>query len=139
MSAFTIIALFLIFPQETFTEFTYCRENVRGPFQSQCVRLGPDGVGEVRFKRREAEEVQSGVALSPASRERFIGVLNGTKFLADAAKYESNRKVADLGRKVLTLEMPSGRREAQFNYSDLKEVNALAQFFDGLLNQETLV
>jgi len=32
--------------------------------------------------------------------------------------------------------MPSGTREAEFNYSDLKEVNALSVFFDGLLNQQ---
>jgi hypothetical protein len=69
---------------------------------------------------------------------KFLSVIAATNNLADGKNYETKRKVADLGRKHLSLEMPSGTREADFNYSDLKEVNALSAFFDGLLNQQTL-
>jgi hypothetical protein len=44
-----------------------------------------------------------------------------------------------LGLKKLLLEMPSGRREAVFNFSTLKEVTELGTFFDALINQETLL
>jgi hypothetical protein len=79
------------------------------------------------------------VALSVAARERVVALLAGVNYLAGANSYESKRKVADLGRKQLQLETPSGRRTAEFNYSDLKEVNALATFFDALLNQQILI
>ena len=138
MNIITLVLL-LLSPQDTFTQFTYCRENSRGTYESQCVRLDPVGSGEIQFKRRTASEVRLALTLSPAAKERFIAVLAGTNFLSGAEGYESKRKVADLGRKRLTLEMPSGRREAEFNYSDLKEVNALVTFFEAMLNQETTV
>jgi hypothetical protein len=134
------VVLALLFPvlsaQDTFSQFTFCRETSRGVFETQCVQLNPAGTGEFRFKRRGGDEVQAPLTLSPSGRDRFVGLLGGTNYLADAGKYESKRKVADLGRKHLILEMPSGRREAAFNYSELKEVNALTSFFEGIVNQE---
>ena len=72
-------------------------------------------------------------------REKFLSVVAATRNLADREKYESKRKVANLGRKHITLEMASETREAEFNYSDLKEVNTLTTFFDGLINQQVLI
>ena len=129
----------LLLPQDSFTRFSYCRQNSVGLYESQCIELDPSGSGEIRFRRRGADEVQLAVVLSPAGKDRFIGMLAGVNFLAGARDYESRRKVADLGRKRLVLETPSGRREAEFNYSDLKEVQALATFIEAMLNQETLV
>ncbi len=66
--------------------------------------------------------------------------LQETNNLDQADSYESSRtKVADLGKKHLTLELPSGKsREAEFNYSPRKEVIELVNFFDGLINQEAI-
>ena len=138
MSLFTIALFLLLSPPEAFTRFSFCRENARGIFETQCVHLDPTGAGEVRFKRRGADEVQVALTLSQPGRDRFIEVLTGTNFLADGKNYESKRKVADLGRKHLILETPSGRREAEFNFSELKEVSALSSFFEGIINQETM-
>lgn len=134
--------LFLFFlqaPSAPFTAFTYCHEYARGLFEIQCVSVQPDGTGETRIKRRGADEFRAPMAFSQSGRERFLAVLAATEYLAKADSYESKKKVADLGQKRLVLETPGGRREARFNFSDLKEVTALAAFFDGVLNQEILI
>jgi len=123
--------------QAPFTRFTYCREMPRGVYEKQCLAVAADGVGESQLKRRGSDQVQVPFDLSPSGRARFLSVIAATNNLADGKNYETKKKVADLGRKHLSLELPSGTREADFNYSDLKEVNALAAFFDGLLNQQT--
>ena len=126
-------------PQQTFNRFVYCREFPSGVFEKQCLDLKPDGTGQSRFKRRGSEEASSVLNLSSNGREKFLSVVAATRNLADREKYESKRKVANLGRKHITLEMGSETREAEFNYSDLKEVNTLTTFFDGLINQQVLI
>ena len=124
--------------QGAFTRVTYCREFSGGVYEKQCADLKPDGTGQSRLKRRGGTETPAPLSLSPSGRERFLAVIAATRNLADRQKYETKKKVANLGRKHIVLEMPSETREAEFNYSDLKEVNALATFFDGLLNQQAL-
>jgi hypothetical protein len=124
--------------QQDFTKFTYCRESANGQFEMLCIELDPSAVGQARFKRRDDDELKFAISLSPGGKNQFISALSGTKFLEKASTYESKRKVADLGKKHLTLEMPSGRREAEFNYSEMKDVNALVTFFEGLIMQEAI-
>jgi len=134
-----VLALILLSPQQPFTQFTYCRQNPSGSFESLCIQLDPEGNGEARFKRVDDDALRRSVTLSQSGKAQYLSVLSATKYLADSKNYESKRKVADLGLKHLTLESASGRREAEFNYSDLKEVNALVSFFESLLTQEALV
>jgi hypothetical protein len=129
--------LSLLAPQE-FSRFSYCRNNSRGPFEVQCVTLDAAGRGEVRFKRRGADEISVNIQLSPGAQDRYLAIIAATDNLEQGDSYESNRRVADLGLKTLVLEMPEGRREAKFNFSTRKEVTDLVTFFDGLINQETL-
>ena len=102
----------LLLSLQSFSSFSYCRENTRGPYETQCITLNPDGEGDVRFKRREAEMINVKIQLSPSAKDGFLAVLEGTNYLEQADGYESARKVADLGRKNLILEMPSGKRTA---------------------------
>jgi hypothetical protein len=126
--------------QQDFTQFTYCRDaSSASNFETLCVQLDPNGVGEARFKRRDDDDIRLRIELSPGGKTQFLNVLAGTKYLANSANYESKRKVADLGRKHLTLMSSAGQREATFNYSEIKEVSALVTFFEGLITQETLV
>lgn len=134
-----ILALLLVPSQQSFTYFSYCRQTASGSFESLCVQLGPDGVGETRFKHREGDDIKFGMTLSSAGKDQFLSVLAGTKYLANSKNYESKRKVADLGVKHLVLETASGRREAEFNYSDMKDVTALVTFFEGLIQEEAMV
>jgi hypothetical protein len=127
-------------PRDLFTRFLYCHDFSRGLYENQCVELNSDGSGRVRYKLRDnAEEVTADLVLSTPAFDRFFSALVRTKFLAAGATYESKRKVGDLGLKRLAVDVPEGRREATFNYSELKEVRDLAEFFDGLLNQELAV
>jgi hypothetical protein len=124
---------------QAFTKFTYCHESPNGPFEMLCIDFDSAAVGEARFKRRDDDDIRTPITLSAGGKSQFLSVLAGTRYLEKASTYESKKKVADLGKKYLTLEMPSGRREAVFNYSELKEVNALVTFFEGLIVQEALV
>jgi hypothetical protein len=128
----------LVTASDPFSRFSYCRENSRGPYELQCVNLDADGKGEVRFKRRGADEIKVSIELSAAARDHFLSVVAATNYLDQGDTYESGRKVADLGRKTLSIDLPSGNRQADFNYSTRKEVIDLVAFFDALINQETI-
>src|SRR5262245_8460692 len=136
MSFLSVLLLFFMFAD--FSSFTFCRENSRGPFEIQCVQLDPEGKGEAKFKRRGADMITAQIQLSSPARDRFNGVLAATSNLDGADKYESNRKVADLGKKRLTLVTSEGTKEATYNFSERKEVTELTSFFEALLNQQTI-
>src|SRR5262245_37615022 len=121
-----------------FSSFTYCHDNTRGPYETQCVQLDVDGKGEVKFKRRQADTVDLPVQLSASAREKFIALLMATNYLEHPETFESGKKIADLGLKRLTIELPSGKREGSFNFSLRKDIADLSTFFEALLNQETL-
>jgi hypothetical protein len=121
-----------------FSAFTYCHENTRGPYETQCIQLDADAKGEIRFKRREAESVNLPIELSPVARQKFISLLAATNYLEHPETFESGRKIANLGAKHLTVELPTGKREGTFNFSLRKDVTDLSTFFEGLINQETL-
>ena len=121
-----------------FSSFTYCHENTRGPYEVQCIQLDAAAKGEVKFKRRQAETVNVSIDLSPAAREKFVALLGATSYLDHPETFESGKKIADLGAKRLTIEMPSGKREGTFNYSLRKDITDLSNFFEALINQETL-
>lgn len=130
---------FALFLLADFTSFTYCHDNTRGPYEVQCVQLDQNAKGEVKFKRREAETVTVPIQLSDPARDRFLAVLAGTNYVDHPETFESGRKIADLGAKHVTLDMSGTKREATFNYSLRKDVTELQNFFEGLINQETLV
>ena len=121
-----------------FSSFIYCHDNTRGPYETQCVRLDSEAKGEVKFKRREAESIDVQIQLSDTAREKFLSLLAATNNLENPETFESGRKIADLGLKRLTIELPSGKREGTFNFSLRKDITDLSTFFEGLINQETL-
>jgi hypothetical protein len=133
-TAFVFSLLFL----GDFSSFTYCHENSRGPYELQCIQFDANAQGTARFKRREAETVMEPIQLSAAARQKFLTLLAATNYLEHSETFESGKKIADLGAKHLTIEMPSGKREGTFNFSMRKDVTDLSNFFEGLLNQQTL-
>ncbi len=136
MNFLSLVLSFLLLAD--FSSFTFCRENSRGPFEMQCVQLDAAGKGEAKFKRRGADLITAAIQLSPQARDRFDTVIAATGNLSAAEKYESGRKVADLGKKHLTLVTPEGTKEATYNFSERKEVTELTAFFEALLNQQTI-
>jgi hypothetical protein len=130
--------VFVLLTIADFSSFTYCHDNTRGPYETQCIQLDANAQGTVKFKRREAESVSESIQLSAAARQKFLTLLAATNYLDHPETFESGKKIADLGAKHLTIEMPAGKREATFNFSLRKDVTDLSNFFEGLLNQETL-
>ena len=121
-----------------FSSFTYCHDNTRGPFETQCVQLDGVAKGEINFKRRGAETINLPIQLSDPAREKFVSLLAATNYLEHPETFESGRKIADLGAKRLVVELPSGKREGTFNFSLRKDITDLSTFFEALINQETL-
>jgi hypothetical protein len=130
--------LFSLLAAADFSSFTYCHDSTRGPYETQCIQLDAEAKGEVKFKRRQAEMVNMPIQLSPAAGQKFIALLAATNYLEHPETFESGRKIADLGAKHLTVELPSGKREGTFNYSLRKDVTELSNFFEALINQQTL-
>jgi len=133
-SAFFILLLTLA----DFSSFSYCHENTRGPYEVQCIQLDAAAKGDINFKRRQADTVELPLELSPSGREKFLSLLAATNYLENPETFESGKKIADLGKKRLTVEIPSGKREGTFNYSLRKDISDLSTFFENLINQETL-
>jgi len=133
-SAFFILLLTLA----DFSSFSYCHENTRGPYEVQCIQLDAAAKGDIKFKRRQADNVELPFELSPLAREKFLSLLAATNYLENPETFESGKKIADLGKKRLTVEVPSGKREGTFNYSLRKDITDLSTFFENLINQETL-
>jgi hypothetical protein len=133
-----LVTLLLLLQSADFSSFTYCHDHTRGPYEVQCIQFDAQAKGEVKFKRRQAETVNVPIQLSPGARERFLAALAATNYLDRPETFESGRKVADLGAKRLTIELPSGKREATFNYSVRKDVIDLSTFFENLISQETM-
>jgi len=133
-SAFFILLLTLA----DFSSFSYCHENTRGPYEVQCIQLDAAAKGDIKFKRRQADTVELPFELSPSAREKFLSLLAATNYLENPETFESGKKIADLGKKRLTVETPSGKREGTFNYSLRKDITDLSTFFENLINQETL-
>jgi hypothetical protein len=121
-----------------FSTFTFCHDNTRGPYETQCVQLDADAKGEIKFKRRQAETVNLPIQLSPAAREKFVSLLAATNYLEHPETFESGKKIADLGAKRVSIELPSGKREGTFNFSLRKDITDLSTFFEALINQETI-
>jgi hypothetical protein len=135
----TFAALLLSFLALTdFSSFTYCHDNTRGPYETQCIQFDQEAKGEITFKRREAETVNLPIQLSPPAREKFLSLVKATNYLDKPETFESGRKIADLGLKRLKIELPEGKREGTFNFSLRKDISDLSIFFEALLNQETL-
>jgi len=138
VAVFVSLVLFLLPLQQPFVRFSYCHEYPAGLYEKHCIDLKPDGTGQTSLKRRGFDPILANVTLSPAGRDKFLSVVAGTRNLADAPKYESTKKVANLGPKHIVLELASGTKEARFNFSELKEVAALTTFFDALVNQQVM-
>src|SRR5215469_8611064 len=107
---FLLILTVLFLRADTFTHFTYCHETTRGLYELQCAELAPDGKGLVQFKRKGGDAVKLSVNLSASAREKFASILEATNYLDQADTYEASRKVADLGKKRVTVELTSGAK-----------------------------
>ena len=65
------LPLFLFFfAWADFSSFTYCHDNTRGPYETQCVQLDANGKGEINFKRRAGRDGELCRCSFPSRRAR---------------------------------------------------------------------
>ena len=138
MNSVLIISLLSLSLQGGFTTFSFCKEYSRGLYAFQCIDLDASGEGTFKFQAFDADTMDVPVELSADVAAEFVRLLTETDYVAEGVEYESSRAVADLGMKKLAIEGPWGRREAAFNFTDIREVRDLATFFEGLIGQELL-
>ena len=134
-----LVSLLGLFPQSEFTSFSFCRDGLGGTDEVQCVELDPSGKGVFMLTYADADSLDVELQLSASGTGKFIDLLAETDYLADADSYDSGREVLSLGLKTLTLEGPTGTREAVFYLATVREAIELATFLDRLITQEMLL
>lgn len=132
--------LSLLAPQtDGFDRFSFCRENPLLEYSLQCFDLDVEGKGVFSFTPQGAETVKVPFEFSVNGVGRFLELLRETDYLVEGDRYESGRRVANMGIKTMVAEGSWGRREAVFNYSTMDEAADLSTFFERLIVQEMLL
>lgn len=145
MNVFALLIAVWLLPQESFAEFSFCREGVRPDEPVYCIRLNADAAGAFTIMESDGRDfgsddvVEESLSLSAAGSAEFFRMLEDTDYLLEADEYESERSVANLGRKILSIDGEWGTRLATFNYSGRSEVNRLVTFLDGLVSQQLML
>ena len=139
MTSLLLFSLLALLPQSDFTSFSFCRDGLGGTGDVQCIRLEASGEGTFMLMYADADTVDVEFDLSTSGTRKFIDLLAGTDYLAEADEYDSGQEVLSVGRKNMVLEGPQGTREASFYLATRIEVTQLAGFFDRLITQEMLL
>ena len=135
-----VLLLMMLLQKDAFTKMTYCVVRAVGPYEKQCVSLSPTGRGEANLKRRGGDMINVPIVLADRPRDRFLAAVAGVDYMSDTGSWESKNKVANLGLKTITLEGAGPTpRIKEYNYSPQSEVRELGNFFDNVINQETIV
>jgi hypothetical protein len=117
--------------------FAYKFENQRFYIPVIEVDLGPDGAGEVRFKRGESDEViDLKLKASPQTMERIRQLVASTDFIASEEDYQSKKDFSHMGWMTLAARLGGRVRTARFNYTHNIEIKELSEIFHGLATQE---
>ena len=133
-----IVALVFGFQDTGLDRFSFCRESPGGAYVEQCFEIDGNGEGVFRYTPIDADTIEVPFAFSDYGRARFDELLGDTDYLAEADRYPSDRRVANMGTKTMVAEGAWGRREAAFNYSQVDEAADLATFFERLITQEMI-
>lgn len=117
--------------------FAYKFENQRFYIPVIEVDLGPDGAGEVRFKRGESDEVID-LKLKPAPQTlaRIRHLVESTNFVESEEDYQSKKDFSHMGWMTIVARQGGRERKVRFNYTHNAEVKELSDIFHGLAVQE---
>jgi hypothetical protein len=98
------------------------------------------GRGEIRFERRsDAEQITEPFQLSPAALARVRGHWEALGFLDSQANYQGERTYPSMGQTKLTMRKGGRERTAEFNYSQEKDAQGLAEEYRKASEQAELV
>jgi hypothetical protein len=98
------------------------------------------GRGQIRFERRsDTEQITEPFQFSPAALARVRGHFEALNFLDSQANYQGERTYPNMGQTKLTLKKGGRERTAEFNYSQDKEAQGLAEEYRKATEQALLV
>ncbi|MBV9927577.1 MAG: hypothetical protein JOZ96_21345 [Acidobacteria bacterium] len=98
------------------------------------------GRGTIRFERRsDTEQITEPFELSQAALARVRGHFEALNFLDSQANYQGERTYPSMGQTKLTLRKGGRERTAEFNYSQDKEAQGLAEEYRKATEQALLV
>src|SRR5689334_19960829 len=98
------------------------------------------GRGQIRFERRsDTEQITEPFQLSPAALARVRGHFEALNFLDSQANYQGERTYPSMGQTKLTLKKGGRERTAEFNYSQDKDAQELANEYRKAAEQAELV
>ncbi|HXG92619.1 MAG TPA: hypothetical protein VNN73_09645 [Blastocatellia bacterium] len=117
--------------------FFYRFENARFYEPLIEVDVGPDGAGELRFRRGESDEIiDRKFKLLPATLARIRELIAASRFLDSNEEYQDKKDFSHLGWVTLTARAGGRERTVRFNYTINAEIRELADIFRGIATQE---
>jgi hypothetical protein len=98
------------------------------------------GRGQIRFERRsDAEQITEPFELSPAALARVVAHWEALGFLESQANYQGERTYPSMGQTRLTVRRGGRERTADFNYSQVKDAQGLAEEYRKASEQSVIV
>jgi len=116
--------------------FFWRKDNSRGLLESYGVELNGRGTGQFFFKKRNEEEIQLSVKLRISAIETLLSLFQKADFLNEAKEFVSQKKVADMGSKTVRYNTGLKQREVVYNYTEDRNLQEIANFFENLCQQE---
>jgi hypothetical protein len=119
------------------SNFSYRFENKRFFIPLIEIDLSSAGVGELRFKRGEADEIiDRKLKVLPATALRIRHLYDVTQFISSKTEYQDKKDFSHLGWVTLGARGGGRERKARFNYTQNVEIKELSDIFRGLATQE---
>jgi hypothetical protein len=129
-------------PKEDPNAAHYAYEFKQPDFFVYFIRIEHDdaGRGQIRFERRsDAEQITEPFELSAAALARVRGHWEALQFLDSQASYQGERNYPSMGQTKLTMRKGGRERTAEFNYSQDKDAQELANEYRKASEQSVLV
>ncbi|MDT5269007.1 MAG: hypothetical protein QOH49_1193 [Acidobacteriota bacterium] len=99
-----------------------------------------NGRGQIRFERRsDAEQITEPFELSPVALARVRARWDALGFLDSQANYQGERTYPSMGQTKLIMRRGGRERTAEFNYSQDKDAQGLAEEYRKASEQSVLV
>src|SRR5262249_61481518 len=113
--------------------FSYKYEGPRFPLRLIEIDIGANGIGELRFKRGESDEVlDCKVKLLPATSARIRMLFEISGFLTSNEEYQDKKDFSHLGWVTLGAQRGAEVRKVRYNFTSNEQIKELADIFRGI-------
>jgi hypothetical protein len=118
------------------SRYHYLFENSRFTIPRIEVEFDGAGQGKYLFKRKEGDEIDNKLAISPALLGQIRALFIELNFLDSNENYQHKKDFSHLGTITITYERGGRKRSASFNYTDNAALNRLAEIFRNIATRE---